>query len=461
MRLCEPLKIQGYWWLPEKQKEKLPGILLISGSGDVTLEVLGLFEGGMSPEASPISRVYGVTDKGKLVTLDNCFYSNQNLNFPGIPKGTLHADLALVGAHFSSEEPLRFSRISFSCEGLDEWLGITGISVTHDWESKGATIQYKPPAKRSYVIKQGLDLSIAFRWTLPSGIGNISEAKITQNSVIQMDVADAVDLDELRAYVYRVNNFLCLALDQPAALTSVVVSSSDLTEEIGDKKRRAEIELYYPSLPHPETPPNIDTHRMLFVYGTIAESLHSVLSAWLENYEQLEPAFNLYFSSTTAKHPYLESRFLFLVQGLETLHRRTSDETVMPEEEFRDIVSRLTEACPESRADWLTTRLAYANELSLRQRLKELIEPFTSYFGTPGEVKGLINDILATRNYLTHFDRSLEGIAKSGAGLWRLCMRIEVLFELQLLKRSGFTDMQIEDIIKGNYRVSQKLRDEV
>jgi hypothetical protein len=323
LRLQVPINFKGYWWLPEKPELKIPGICKVSESGKISLELVGLLDLEKFNEKDNKEQiVLGQTERGKSATLIECFYVTRKLHIPGIPKSTLRAGRLLVGAHFNHDDP-EFFQILFSIEGLDQWLGLTGISVIHDLHNNSFSINYRKPSVIKYNIAEGIDLSIVFSFSAPS-FCNITEVKVTQQAYFVLDFNEPKQLKELLSYVYQFNNFLCLALDKPVALTSMAVSSWDIVKEIAGKTSPVDIEVYYQSLPHTEKPPNVQKHHMLFSYIEISESLGEIISGWLNNYQKLESAFNLYFASTTTKHSYLESRFLFLVQGLETLHRRTN-----------------------------------------------------------------------------------------------------------------------------------------
>jgi len=217
------------------------------------------------------------------------------------------------------------------------------------------------------------------------------------------------------------------------------------------------MDVYYISLPQTERPPSPGPFNVLLPFEMVETNLHKILSRWLKLYDKLEPALELFFSATTENHPYgFERRFLTLAQGLETLHRRSSTDTVMPKHEFENLIKELLKACRDKWKPWLKARLNYANELSLRQRMKELFSPYIHYFGAVN-VKTLIQDIVITRNYLTHFDKSLESSAKEGVDLWMICQKLEALFQLNLLSRLGFTAEQIFSIEKNYYHFRQKL----
>ncbi len=431
MRVLEPLDVQGFFWLQAKPDEEIPGRLTVSGSGDISLRLLGIFDGGLSVKSDELPIILGVTERGKHVTLANCFYKNKSLRFPGIPVVDIYASLLLIGSHFANEDDLIFSKARFHIEGLDQWLGLTGISAKCDFEKQEAEITYKRPKQIDHQLDNGFTLSIQFNWSAPLGIGigNISKATITQKAVLCLETPNFRKFSELVDYVRQINNLLCLALDEPVALTSVHVSRPDIVEDTGGKKRPIEIEVYYPSLPHPDTSPEIHRQHMLFPYQEVESNFGSVLSKWLDGYRQLEPAFNLYFAATTAKHAYLETQFLFLVQGLEALHRRMVG--------------------------------SENGKVHLRKRLADLLAPLAKHFENDKKNEALINDVVKTRHYLTHYDPALESQSKAGVDLWGLCTKLEVLFELQLLRQVGFSDDQIDRIVNGNYRTKEKLKDKI
>jgi len=99
--------------------------------------------------------------------------------------------------------------------------------------------------------------------------------------------------------------------------------------------------------------------------------------------------------------------------------------------------------------------LEYANEVSLRQRLRELTQPFESLFS--GSTNTLINDAVTTRNYLIHYDDSLKSKACAGPQLWGLCQKLEALFQLQLLGLLGLGPSEITKLTNGQSQIVAKL----
>ena len=198
---------------------------------------------------------------------------------------------------------------------------------------------------------------------------------------------------------------------------------------------------------------------MLFRFGQIQDDAERIVNNWFDAYDQIDPALNLYFSTKTGAHKYLDGKFLALAQGLETYHRRTSNIKLMDEDAFEKLTSALIESCPEDNREWLSGRLLHGNEVSLSRRLKSIIEPFKELLGTSKERNKLIRAIVDTRNYLTHYDQSLETVAVKGKELWMLCLKMEAIFQLHLLQILGFTQSEVKSVFENSHELQQKLKE--
>jgi len=129
----------------------------------------------------------------------------------------------------------------------------------------------------------------------------------------------------------------------------------------------------------------------------------------------------------------------------------------MKENDFKDLLETLINLCPQKHQKWLYGRLEHGNEVNLSRRLKSLIEPFKELFGTSRERSKFIRSIANTRNYMTHFDQSLQSKAASGEELGFLFHKMEAIFQFLFLDILGFTQEEIRSVVKNNY-LGQKLK---
>jgi hypothetical protein len=147
MRLSEELKLSGYFWLPSSPDKKLPGILSIIDGGDTTLEVVGNFDSDLTQfNDTSLPRIIGIVEKKGFVTLENGFYKSKQINVGGaIGKSIIIVNMVFAGIAYEEGEQPEFDSIRFSIEGLDDWIGISGIKVEPNYESRSAVISYEPP----------------------------------------------------------------------------------------------------------------------------------------------------------------------------------------------------------------------------------------------------------------------------------------------------------------------------
>ena len=445
MRIKEEFKKLGYFWLPSAPRDKVPGTLSISDGGFIELEIVHRLGGASTALEEDAKRIIGQIEEAGLVTLDNCFC--KSIEGSGeISKSLIHVNRVFTGIGYDEDEIPRFNSVTFSVEDLDEWVGITGINVGFQLEERTSAISYQPPVDVPFNLDNGMQLLITFGWMAPTGYP-IKEAGISQKAYLELVSQEALELDNFISVVRKITYFLCFAMNQMVSLDGMEATSDNLRRNIGEGRTSPiPIKIYYPSWPYSKDEPDTNESQ-LFEFKEIQNDAGSIINNWIEAYEQITPTFNLYFLAKMGMQTYLTERFMALVQGLEAYHRRTSDEKQMDEAEFKELIDNLIDQCPPEKKEWLTGKLRYGNEVSLRRRLKKLIEPFEDVIEDWQKPKGLIDKIVNTRNYLTHYDLSLESKAAKDEELWPLCRKMELLFQLHFLQLIGFSREQIDSLL--------------
>ena len=196
----------------------------------------------------------------------------------------------------------------------------------------------------------------------------------------------------------------------------------------------------------------------LIPFEDIAHKIHDYLPRWLEHYQEYEPTFNLYFTVKTNRYMHLEGSFLFLVHGIESLHRRSSSEMRMSEEEFNTLLDTILQSTPDQWKELVKTNLNYANELSLQRRLRQMITPFRDLFGNESARSKFTNQVVKTRNYLTHYDRRIRNEAVTEPEeLLRLHSKLEALVQLHMLRLLGIEDGHVKTIATRYPPLQKKL----
>ena len=456
MRVKEKIKKSGYFWLPSVPEKEIAGTLNISDGGKIELEVAGLFDENI--ERDKFERIVGHIEKYGSITLDDCLWTQKTIS-GGISKSSILVHKAFLGVAYDDKEPVLLNTFQFSVEGIDEWVGLSGIKVENQIERQASTITYSCPEIVSLNLNNGMKLLITFSSTFP-GFPNLTEAKITQKTWFKLVSEQERPLNDFKRAAHKITTLLCFALDKTVCIDRAEATLNTLTQDLGNGKTcPVFISLYYASLPYTKDEPKIDRYRMLFSYQKIKVNAEQIINNWLQAYDKIEPALNLYFGVTTEGLRYLDAKVLALAQGLEIYHRRTSDETRMEQDNFKSLRETLINQCPEKHREWLSERLEYGNELSLRQRIQRIIKPFNEFIGNDNQRDKLIGSIVDTRNYLTHYDESLKSKVASGDTLYHLYRKMEAIFQLRILQELGFTQTEIESLLDKSHNLRQKLEE--
>ncbi len=453
MRLNEEIVKSGYFWLPQQEDNKVIGTLSIVNGGDISLEILGLL-GNENQEDFQLKRIVGVIEDGEKVTLEDCFYTKRACSFgftiDTLQKSNIHVNKAYLGEIYIKEGTPVFTSFQFTVDCIDEWVGITGIKVDHDRNNKTTTVTYEPKNPLRYNLQDDWEIEIGFSYELPSS--SITEAKITHKSCFCIISNSAKPISEFIAIANKLTNFMSFAIDDTVAISEVKAFCYNTSN-----KQSNSLKVYYPSLSFLEKIPDKHWHNMLFHFGIVKDNFESVINNWFKAYDVITPALNLYFSTKIKAQKYIDGRFLALAQGLETYDRRTNNDKLMDENVFDDLKEEILGNCPSEHVKWLKGRLMHGNEISFRKRLQNIIKPFESHIGSPKEIKSLINKIIDNRNYLTHYSVELKDKTATGEGFYMLCIQMEIIFQLHLLKDLGFNEREIEMLIKDCYPLKNKI----
>jgi len=449
VRIKEEFKRTGYFWLPSSPEKKVPGTLSIADGGNIELETLGLFE----KRNNNLKRIVGYIEKEGYVTLDDCFYTKRVVG-NSISKSLVCVNKVFSGIAYDEAENVLLDNLIFSVEGIDEWVGISGISCDYSSDYSLLTIKYSQPKEISFDFDNETKLLIKFQNQFYSSA--IAESKITQKIYFQLVSSEKKDIDDFISIAEKITALLCFAIDQIVCLDAL---ETIVPEDIGNSNIRwKEIKIYCPTLSYLSKKPNLNIPIYLFSYNNVQHNFEKIINNWIKAYEIIEPAIDLYFSTKLEHQKYFDGKFLALAQGLETFHRRTSNEKLMKEEEFKKLFDLLVDNCPENQKKWLKDRLNHGNEIPLRKRIKKIIEPFKNFIGSNKERNKIIDDIVNTRNYLTHYDESLKDKAVTGKDLYFLCLKMEAFFQLNLLKILDFTQEEIKSILDNNDQLRKKLK---
>ncbi|WP_276893691.1 HEPN domain-containing protein [Frischella perrara] len=455
MRIEENYIKHGYFWLPENKDIKLPGILSISDGGRAELEIIGSFGGknGFNYDDMYddmyLKRIIGLVEDDGLIILNKCCYiqkyipSNEN-----ITKSKISSKQVFAGLESIDNEDITFNTFSFSVDCLDEWVNESAFKIDEDFKNGIINILYNLPAKQSLALDNGMKLDLDFSYSLPL-FPVITEAKITQRTFFTLKSEEPCNIDLFISLAHKISHLISFAVGETVSIKNVSArkyKENDESVHLYSKKTK----VFYCSTTYTKNIPKCLAWDMLFNFNTIKDNTEEVFNKWINAYENLSPTLFLYFSTKNNSINKIESKFLALAQALETYHRRLSDEKLMADDIYESLLSEIINSCPKEHKNWLYGRLKYGNEITLSKRLKKIIEPFKEYFGNNEQRQKLIKKIVDTRNFLTHYDKSLiDKSANSGRELYILYYKMEIILQLNFLQMIGFTSEDIKNIVKN------------
>lgn len=451
---------EGYWWLPDLPDHKIPGRVEIDDDQHVTLSTLGSLVEMATFEDAQLDTITGITEDGKYLTLLDCSNDSFRRSFPGIDKQNYRVRVLAVGIMLEASQNLPLKSLSFRCTDLEAWIGEDNFSIKHNQGLSEIDIKYCQPTQSKVNLPNGYKLKISFTNEGLSYYFPQTEVKIKEKAWITIEPPQEEDLDTLLQIINHLRNFLSLVVGQPVYLTQMIGTSELAKKRIDDQEYYESIEFCLSGLDQPTKKHKYINHstKLLLPLNAIEEEVELILRAWFNCQETIKPSLNLYFGTLYEEIMNLERDFLFLAQAVETYHRRTSSETDFTEEKHEVRLQKILDSVPSEYKSWLEGKLKYSNELSLRKRIKILIDRFSDVLGNYIQRKHFTNKVVNTRNYLTHYDPELENSAAKGtADFLDLIYKLHTILEVCFLSELQLSDEKIAAVMEKKIQERQRI----
>jgi len=462
MRIKKPICQKGYFSLPSDVEKRVPGTLRINDGGKIELEIIGTFDEAdiFSSKMEKFNRIVGSVGQYGLITLDDCSYINKQVSPEGISTSILSVEKAFLGVAYEEHEKICFNSIMFSIEGIDEWIGISGIRTQYLKEDPKVSITYSSPEEASLKLENGMILEILFKWGVSQPSRIPKKVELSQKAYFTLSAQQEMPLQDFISIIFKLTHFIGLAVNKTVSLDYVCGTSHSIQIQVNAERTvDAPIQIYYESIPFSLETPIITDFKMLFRFNQISSNVEQAINSWIDAYDRIEPAMNLFFATRNGAYKFISGRFLALAQCLESYHRLTSNKVFMDSKTYEKLISTGLEHFPKEHRSWLSEKLQYGYELSLAKRLKEIIEPFNELFGNSAERSIFIRSIVITRNYFTHYDKTLKTKAARGKDMFILCKKMEILFQLHLFSILKFSGPTINSIYKDRLERQLSLDD--
>jgi hypothetical protein len=423
------IETTGYWHFSSEPKNSYAGFLLNSDE-EISVTLLGC-----DKLPKDFSIIHGTTTTGKKITLYECHAFNRRMAFPGIPSIKISAVYYFEGEHLTVDT-LFFESAQLIISDLDTWADMGGFG-DYIRDNDIISIKYKRLEQVIFFEDNDVMFALQFQATSPffSPKHNFT---ITQETVLLIKHASSFDLDKFWKYISAITGFLTLAYFSDPQILKIQFKRSDRilncnylgqnTVEIEKKK----------------------SHRnFLFEYDIIKESFPIIFKKWVELENIIEPVVDVIQEAFAKRNTITENKFLNIIHGIETFHRRRRNNEKEPKEIYKTKQSVILDACPIEYKSWLKDKLNFGNEPTLQDRLEELfneLNPELIAHLYP-DYKELIVKAKKNRNYYTHYDKLYEKKALKTGPLFYLTERLKVFLLILLLKEIQIKPEQLNRII--------------
>lgn len=459
---AEPFTIRGHWWRPGGSYK--PSGHLEYREKRIELHLLGAFDDAVGatpldrvPEPSEIAVIHGESTKGTLITLLGSFYKSWQ---PGgnfldrgpvpITSSTLLTHRVLIGTHLPSPSEQCFTACRIRLPNLETWLADNPFRVEFSPDQSGLTVRYERPQPRVFDLGQSIGtVRIACSFRPPAAPSN--DSLIEHRAYVDIEPPEPRALNWFVRTIGQIERLFSLLFGQMVQTTRVRLTAPLLTEDGADAV------LFYGPQRHVDQRP---LHRADFVFRhpDVAEWFAGALISWLTESEPIRHALNLYFSTIREPAPFIESRFLPLVQAIEVYARALAPGRIVPKAEYKKIRRELVNAIPDGISEELREAiegsLAYANEPRLKQRFDALLN------GLESETVQLfcrnrtdfVRAVVDTRNFFTHYSQRYEVL--QDRELHWATQKLRVMLDVLLLKRLGIPENVIQTSFRTNHRLA-------
>lgn len=460
------LELKGLWWPPENPNNPISGTLRVS-QAEIVLEGVGV--------ASPRGRtniILGQTFDCSEVTLFGCL-GGGSMPFSLMQSFRIPAARVVFGYHFSSIDDELYHRVDVSFDHLHLWTQESGFAYqSWLWRLPSPFMnQLRNLVRRTigpeFLRKWSPNHKISYEFPDPIMLAETELVKIQvkqylkpppqpfpegrcevkETVVISIQSREPSSFEFFRPYIWRLQNFLSIALDYPTFPRVIKLHNNDALKPHGHLFYR------FPSLPS-KAPPQIPRDT-LFTLPQMLNSNADALHKWIEEYERFEPVLDAFFATIHQPTMFFQNRFLQLVQALESYHRLAFSTSLHEKEEHSQRLSEIMAACPPTHKRWLTQKLAFAHEPSLKERLDELYTEYSFAFegiiDSNETMNHIIRTIVDTRNYLTHLDVKARGRIAPLDTLYQYCSLTTYWMYFCIFTLIGLSRTQMESLAKNSF----------
>lgn len=419
----------GHWWLPGHSDEAVAGTIRYSG-GRLRLD---LFDPSLRmAERHSINLLLGALVEGGNCTATGLLHFSSHTTAPGADRDTFAVTQLFIGEHFDHPDGITFDSIAVSYTLLEEWLGEPAFKIATTPDTRATHI---PPTPFSTTVAS-LGAEISLDYDFQSGGHPYHQLVWEHEALLKVRTEVPAPWSWFEPLMYRISDLLTLLIGQPA-LPRRVFGDREVDSTVLGQTLSIPVGVCF-NLPSYRVDASPSALRPLTSRADVPD-LGEMFGTWFANLDALDQPARLVAGTLYNPFLYSELQFLALAQACETLHRRRSGGQYLDDEAYEPFKNAMVAAIPQAITggfrEALKGRLKYGNQYSLRKRLTDLIGELaeTRDLVTGGD-SNFVENVVATRNFYTHYDESSRSDALSGRDLYLASVRLRLLVTITVLK---------------------------
>jgi len=421
---------KGFWSLPNKEENRIPGILYFEANNKIRLELIGGFETDIEEifNTKTTEAILGITGKNEKISLLIC-HGYSSLTFPSEFQTTNYTcQYFIKGKHLFSIDELTFNKIQVDLTSLYEWHPSGIIRNTIEFSKDGK------PFKTIVSINENDSweeiVLIDSEYTLKIfGVGNFngsydnSTYDFSQNTILEIEHNNEKrSFGEFLNKVEIFKQFLSLATLSPLNYTEITLFDTSDFQELKDGKRIL-TPILISFIEKEKASIKNDSFRFLFTYADIKPVFSDIITKWYNSKEDLAPIRSHLIASIKPKIIFTSLDFLIIVQSIEGYHRRFIKKKIK---------------VPQGKSE-------------LNLRLSEIIIMFDGIDKIKKEPINLVQ-VVNSRNYYSHFYERDENVLQ-GKELYFLTKQLRILLICCVLNLIGFEVALINKLLNKNDKI--------
>lgn len=439
-----------FWWhdepIPENQfapDNCVAGTLTIAADGAASLDLDGYlanehehglqhFFADQSKVFPPDKAIQGKLKGGKKndVLLFKLRKDGSSFSTNGMSHERYVANASLVaqGSLPTAKQSLRFASLNIELKGLEQWLRLGNIHVTRSRTCVSA--KYRKPKDDVYMLTDGTLAMSYVAMGLWPGNKRIAyredELNLVERVVLRYRPKKRRSLEEMIEEYGRIQELFILLTGSEYAIEWPWLTIGKMSYE-----------LYFRGHPRStEEPPK--THECWTNFIQLRTVFGALFDTWRRKREELGPGVYLYLGLRRGMKMFIEHRFVNLIWGLESLHRRKSVDTKAVEKIKKKIERILTQVKAQKDRRWLEGRLKNAAEPSLKERLADIFSELPLEFD-PKALDTFCQECANRRNDVSHFGGVRTGTSYTDfvIDLDKKSSALEILYHIALLREIG------------------------